>query len=102
MTAAGSICARAAELVSGARAASHGDKLENHANIAALWNAFLGDRLPAGRKLTALDAALMMALLKIARTKAGAHNQDDYVDLAGYAGVAGEIADLMAAAGKVE
>ncbi|MEW5729992.1 MAG: DUF6378 domain-containing protein [Pseudomonadota bacterium] len=102
MTAASAICLRAAELVSGNRAATHGDKLENHANIAALWNAFLGDRLPAGHKLSALDVALMMALLKIARTKAGGHNPDDYVDLAGYAGCAGEIADLMAAAGGGE
>lgn len=102
MTAAATICMRAAELVSGNRATTHGDKLENHANIAALWNAFLGDRLPAGHKLSALDVALMMALLKIARTKAGGHNPDDYIDLAGYAGCAGEIADLMAAAGVGE
>ena len=85
----------AAGLVSGDRAAQHGDKLENHRDIAALWNAYLGWRLPEGATLTPQDVALMMALLKIARTKAGGHNADDYVDLAGYAGVAGEIAERL-------
>jgi hypothetical protein len=89
---AGEICAKAAELVGGDREATHGDKVENHQNIARLWNAYLGWRLPDGAALTAKDVALMMALLKIARTKLGAHNPDDFVDLAGYAGCAGEIA----------
>ena len=31
-------------------------------------------------------------LLKIARTQAGSHNIDDYVDACGYAAIAGEIA----------
>lgn len=92
---AGRICEAAASLVAGDRNMSHGNTLESHANIAALWNAYLGERLGVGRKITAKDAALMMALLKIARTKTGAHNLDDYTDLAGYAGCAGEIADLM-------
>ena len=85
------ICQRAAGLVGGDRANTHGDKHENHQNIASLWNAYLGWRLD-GTMLTPKDVALMMALLKIARTKSGRHNPDDYVDLAGYAGCAGEIA----------
>lgn len=83
---AGDICARAASLVAGDRAATHGDLVETHDNIAALWSAYLG--VP----ISAKQVALMMALLKIARTKNGALNPDDYVDLAGYAGIAGEIA----------
>lgn len=78
----------AAKLVSGDRAAQHGDKVENHQNIAALWGAFLGVQI------TAEQAALMLALLKIARTKTGDHNPDDFIDIAGYAGIAGEIAAL--------
>jgi hypothetical protein len=35
----------------------------------------------------------MMALLKIARTQAGHHNIDDYVDACGYSAIAGEIAE---------
>ena len=82
----------AAQIVSGDRAAQHGPKERNHQNIADHWNAYLGARLD--RPLTALDVALMMVELKIARTKAGAGiaNRDNYVDMAGYAGCAGEIA----------
>lgn len=82
----------ASALVSGDREKTHGPKLQNHMNIAGLWTPFLRDKLKDGAELTPLDVALMLALLKIARTKAGSHNVDDYVDLAGYAGVAGEIA----------
>ena len=79
----------AAQIVSGDRAAQHGPKERNHQNIADHWNAYLGARLD--RPLTALDVALMMVELKIARTKAGAGiaNRDNYVDMAGYAGCAG-------------
>lgn len=87
------ICKRAAELVGGDRAATHGDKRENHRHIAALWSAYLSETTKDCVVLTALDVALMMALLKIARTMEGSHNPDDYVDLAGYAGCAGEIAE---------
>lgn len=87
------ICATAAELVSGDRQTTHGDKKENHENIAKLWSAYLAIRREPGAPLDAQDAALMVALLKIARTQTGSHNIDDYVDLAGYAGVAGEIAE---------
>lgn len=95
MTAAGQICRAAAALVEGDRRATHGDAISVYADLAAQWNAYLGSRLAAGRRLSAKDAALMMALLKIARTKNGGHNPDNYVDLAGYAGLAGEIAAAM-------
>jgi len=91
---AGEICETAAKLVSGDRENTHGDKVENHQNISRLWNAYLGWRLNTGCYLSAKDVALMMALVKIARTKTGAFNPDDYVDLAGYAGCAGEIAQF--------
>jgi len=87
------IATTAAGLIGGDRAAQHGDKTANHQNIAALWNAYLGWRLPDECLLKPKDVALMMALLKIARTKSGSHNLDDYTDLAGYAAVAGEIAE---------
>lgn len=84
---AGAILSEAKRLVGGDRHRTHGDKLANHRNIAALWSAFLDMRI------TPKQAALMMALVKIARTKLGEHNPDNYVDLAGYAGVAGEVAE---------
>lgn len=81
------ILERALFLVSGDRAEMHGDFAQNHANIAALWSAHLGI------EITPRDAALLLALLKVARTKCGAHNPDDYVDLCGYAAIAGAIAE---------
>ena len=79
------ISAKAAALVGGERAKSHGDKAVNHANIGRLWSAYLGV------SITPVQVALMMALLKIARTQSGSLNLDDFIDLAGYAGCAGEM-----------
>ncbi len=75
----------AASLISGDRARKHGDAQENHDNIARLWSAYLG------KNLDAHDVACMMVLLKIARTQTGAINPDNYVDMAGYAAIAGEL-----------
>lgn len=69
----------------------HGAKTETFQNIALLWGAFLGAR-GGVEALTGVDVALMMALVKIARTQRGEYNHDDYVDLAGYAACAGELA----------
>lgn len=95
------ICETAANLVGGDRAVTHGDKTANFTNTAALWNALLEckarrlgwpsyDTLP---RLDALDVANMLEAFKIARRYSGTHNLDDYIDGAGYAGCAGEIAE---------
>lgn len=91
------LLAQASQLVSETRAAAHGDAHRNHWNIARLWNAFLSIRPEPADPLSPRDVALMMALLKIARTQLGAHNVDDYVDAAGYIAIAqdvGAIAEL--------
>lgn len=74
------------------RAKTHGDPLANHANIAMLWNAYLGIRA-AGRNalLSPEDVAVLLALLKLARMHTGEFNGDDYLDFAGYVGVMAEI-----------
>jgi hypothetical protein len=90
------VLAKAGALVSGDRQATHGDKRKNHDNIAALWNGYLAIRAPG--PLGALDVILMMILFKVARTQAGTLNLDDYVDAAGYAGCAAEVAQLMSGA----
>lgn len=79
----------AARLVSGDRAKSHGPKLENHRNICTLWSAYLGAQLTS--EITPHQCAVMMALLKIARTKAGEPNEDDLIDASAYCGIAEEI-----------
>ena len=94
------ILTTAAQLVGGDRAKTHGDKYLNHAKIARLWNAYIENKLGGsedtpmfGADLDPTDVANMMILLKIARTQSGGtHNDDNYIDAAGYAGVAGECA----------
>ena len=88
------ICRTAAELVSGDRAATHGDKRKNHEHIAAFWTTYLTQVgvMPLHFRLQGVDVTNMMELLKIARRLAGQHNDDDYIDAAGYAGIAGQLA----------
>jgi len=69
---------QAAELVTGPRAASHGDYHECHQTIAALWSVVFGITV------TAKQVAICMALLKVARMLTGTHNSDDHVDGAAY------------------
>lgn len=88
------ILTKASELVGGARDQEHGDKFTNFNCIAAVWNGYLLARTVSNKPfaLSAVDVGNMMELLKVARRLSGAHNADDYVDAAGYAGCAGEIA----------
>ena len=89
---AGEIIEKARQIVEGARQKTHGDKERNFQNIVDYWNVYLKQRYNAKFTLTPLDQAMMMCLLKIARGGYGDFNLDDYVDLAGYAGCAGEVA----------
>ena len=91
---ASAILRQAAELVSSSRAAVYGDKYDNHRNIARLWNAYLDGK----RLLVPLDVAIMMLLLKVARTKSGTYCADNYTDACGYAGIAGQLAATDAVA----
>lgn len=77
----------AAECVCGSREEDYGSPEDNFAVIAALWTAY------TGTDVTPKDVAMMMALLKIARAKAGS-KPDTYVDLAGYAACGAEISAL--------
>lgn len=81
------------KLVSGDRNKKHGDKIENHENIARLWQAYLQNKFKLQVKILPEDVANLMALLKIARTQAGEHNIDDYVDACGYISISGEIGE---------
>lgn len=74
----------AAECVCGSREEDYGSPEDNFSVIAALWTAY------TGTDVTPKDVAMMMALLKIARAKAGS-KPDTYIDLAGYAACGAEI-----------
>ena len=72
-------------IVCDGRPQEYGGPEDSFGRIAELWTAYTKCDLDAH------DVAMMMALLKIARTKGGKYNRDNYVDLAGYAACAGEI-----------
>lgn len=95
ITKAAQIAKRAAELVSGDRAQQNGDMFRTHSNIAAMWNTILiaAGKEPA-RLIDAHDVANMMEGMKIVRRYGGRFNIDDYIDGAGYASCAGEIAAM--------
>lgn len=71
--------------VCGKREQDYGTPEDSFALIASLWTAY------TGHAYSAKDVAMMMALLKVARIKNG-NSADSFVDLAGYAACAGEIA----------
>jgi len=75
---------RAAKIVQGQRQFDYGNKYENHENIAKLWSAYLG------YEVSPHDVAICMLLVKVARLK-HRKTEDCYVDMAGYAAIAGEI-----------
>lgn len=81
------ILATASEYVSIDRAATHGDAENNFRRIADLWNAYLGVNT-----ISAVDVAVMLALLKVARIKSNPTHADNWIDIAGYAACGGEIA----------
>jgi hypothetical protein len=80
------ICIRAADLLAGDRSRQHGDVRTSHARIAGLWSAYLG------HPITPHDVALLMLLLKVARTTGATFNLDNYIDAVGYAAIAAELA----------
>jgi len=88
------ILAEASRIISRDRNLSHGDAFKNHAEIAEFWNLFLDDKLRPMADITAKDVAIMMILLKISRSNQGKKfNLDNFVDMAGYSAIAGEIGD---------
>ena len=85
---------KAKDLVTGDRNDTHGDAFNNHAEIAEFWNIFLDKKLRPMANITADDVAIMMILLKISRHTQGEKiNIDNFVDMAGYAAIAGEIGE---------
>jgi hypothetical protein len=85
---------KADEAITGDRAEQHGDMTASFHKIALLWNAYLSARRNPKADLTSADVAWMMVLFKISRSQTGAFNDDDFVDAAGYSGIAGYLANL--------
>ncbi len=84
------ICAKAASLVAGERNDDYGERGANLGRIAELWSVYLTHHL-GGQKLTPSDVALLMVLLKAGRMIEGRPTEDGFVDICGYAAIAGEL-----------
>ena len=83
------------QCVNGSREQDYGSPENNFKTIADLWTVY------KGVNFTAVDVAMMMALLKIARIKNGGGTGDSFIDLAGYAACGGELAtDTMTGGNK--
>lgn len=78
----------ALKYVTADRQAEHGSPEHTFALIATLWSAYLDE------EVSPHQVAMMMALLKIARQRMNPHHTDNYIDLAGYAACAAELAPL--------
>lgn len=79
------ILKKAAKAISGERDEHYGSPEQNFGRIADYWSVYLD------RVITQTDVAMMMVLLKVARTMNDASHEDNYIDIAGYAACAGEI-----------
>lgn len=83
--------------VCGEREQDYGKPDNNFETIGLLWGVYLRAAHPELAKvmainhITAKDVAVMMSLLKVGRIATG-NKEDNFVDLAGYAACAGEIA----------
>ena len=64
----------------------HGRPEDSFRKIAKFWGVY------KGTSFSREDVAIMMALLKVARISTGTEPADSYIDLAGYAACAGELA----------
>ena len=84
--------------VCGGREHDHGKPEDNFSTIGLMWGVYLRAAHPELAKvlpingIDAKDVAVMMALLKVARIATGS-SPDSFVDLAGYAACAGELAE---------
>lgn len=79
---------KAGNLIDGDRHEEYGEAKDNFALIAKYWNGHLG----LVDFITVRDVAIMMTLMKIARTHGdGRKSRDTFVDICGYAALAGEI-----------
>lgn len=86
----------AKKCVCGQREQDYGSPEDNFSTIGHFWSTYLKASHPEINlsEITPKDVAVMMSLLKVARIATGS-SPDSFVDLAGYAARAGEIATIQ-------
>lgn len=85
----------AEEIIFGERAKTYGDSKTSFSTIADFWTAYINkvliDQNPEAEfsvVLSGHEVAMMMILMKVSRTT-GSYHIDNYIDIAGYAALAG-------------
>ena len=87
------ILREAARIVCGDRNAQYGEPEDNFRAIAEFWETYVRERCVSRGAAVCIepaDVAMMMVLLKVARTFGGT-KADTYIDIAGYAACAAEV-----------
>jgi hypothetical protein len=88
-----SILEGAMQCVTTDREASYGTPENNFSIAANLWNPYISSLRERGiNEIRPHDVGILLGLLKISRIASGQVKEDNYIDLAGYAACAGEIA----------
>lgn len=84
----------AKELITGPREQEYGTPQANFEAIAAMWNVMLAGKLKSvgDCPISAVDVALCMVAVKMARARVTPEKGDTYIDMAGYAALAAELA----------
>ena len=90
----GAILSKALEIINGERQDRYGSPEDSFGIIAEYWNTYL-ESMGIGVdvfELSGSDIPIMMALFKIARMSGQKYTQDNFVDAAGYLGIADDMA----------
>ena len=84
------ILALADKIINGERQDQYGKAEDNFAAIGVVWAVLLRNKLKDGEHIDARTTALLLAGMKVVR-ESNAPKLDNWVDLAGYAGLGGKI-----------
>ena len=84
----GAVLKKAYEVINGDRQDTYGHPEDSFQIIADYWNTYLGIST-----IKPHDVAIMMSLFKIARMQGQKHHEDNFIDCAGYVGIACDLKD---------
>lgn len=90
------ILERAKALTMGDRRDDYGSPLDLHWDVALMWTALLRPKMAPGSTIEPHEVAMMQAALKMVRTRTSPKKRDNYDDMAAYAAIAGECAEIPA------
>ncbi len=77
--------------IHGPRQADYGDKRQDFAQIAMIWQGLLAHKLMPTSAITPEDVALCMIAVKMARLAKSPDHLDSQIDIAGYTGCYNEL-----------